>query len=283
MNNRFKLLVITLISIFSLQATDLEFVFVVPSYNNEKYARRNLESLIKQNGDYHYSIIVVNDYSKDRTGEILDEFKKEHNLDDSFLKIIHNPVRIGALANIYYTVHNECLDHQIVVHVDGDDALPPHNNVLKALAEEYKDPDVWMTYGQFIFYPMGPEGRQWGTTYEISREDLVDRNVRNLVYVAQHLRTFKAGLFKKIKKEDLMLDGKFYDMNADMATMIPMLEMAAPMNIHSKCHSVFINDIMYIYNYDNPINDHKVDRSLQLSLENIIRAIPPYEPLESLD
>ena len=57
-----------------------------------------------------------------------------------------------------------------------------------------------------------------------------------------------------------MLNGAFYEMNADMATMIPMLEMAAPLTADSPSRSVFIPDIMYIYNCINPINDHTVNR-----------------------
>jgi glycosyltransferase involved in cell wall biosynthesis len=261
----------------------LEFVIIVPSYNNEKYARWNLESLINQRTtNSTYSIIVVNDCSKDKTGKILEDIKKEYGLSDSFLKIIHNPTRMGALANIYNTVHTHCKDHQIVVHVDGDDALP-HNNIINRLEQLYEDGTIWITYGQFIFFPQWPTGRQWGTTYEISHEEQVQKKIRTLVYVAQHLRTFKAGLFKKVKKDHLMLNGSFYVMNADMATMIPMLEMASPLTPESKSRSVFIPDIMYIYNCSNPINDHKVDESVQKSLEEVIRAIPPYDPLVSLE
>lgn len=73
-----------------------------------------------------------------------------------------------------------------------------------------------------------------------------------------------------------MLNGEFFEMNADMATMIPMLEMAA----HD--HTAFIPDIMCMYTYDNPINDHVVNRNLQLELEEVIRAIKPYEALKEL-
>lgn len=260
----------------------IEFVVVIPSYNNEQYARRNLESVITQQCDVPFSIIYVNDCSKDGTRDIVESLKKEYGLHDAFLKIINNPVRIGALANIYHTVHNEVKDHQIVVHLDGDDALA-HTKVLQHLSKEYQDPNLYMTYGQFVFVPEGPGGRLWGTTYEIPREALLNKKVRTLVYVAQHLRTFKAGLFKKIKIEDLQLNGKFYEMNADMATMIPMLEMSAPRDMNSPNHSKFIPDIMCMYTYNNPINDHVVNRNLQLELEEVIRALPPYEPLDSLD
>ncbi len=260
---------------------DMEFVVVIPSYKNEQYIRRNLESVINQQCDSSFSIIYVNDCSRDTTGQMVDAIKEEYGLSDDFMKVIHNPVRIGALANIYNTVHDHVKDHQIVVHLDGDDALA-HTKVLKRLEQEYKDPTVWMTYGQFVFVPEGPNGpdghcRMWGTTYEIPQDALLNKEVRTLVYVAMHLRTYKGALFKKIKKEHLMVNGEFYEMNADMSTMIPMLEMAA------LGHSRFISDIMCMYTYDNPINDHKVNRNLQLELEEVIRAIEPYEPLDSLE
>lgn len=254
-----------------------ELVIVVPSYNNEKYARRNLDSLTKQKTTNPYSIIYIDDCSTDKTGSIVDDYARTHELPSTFLKVIHNKERKGALANIYETIHAHCKDHQIVVLVDGDDALN-HDGVLARLEREYSDPDLWMTYGQFIFYP----STKWGMTYEIPRQALIEKQVRSLVYVAQHLRTFKTKLFKKIRKDDLMLDGKFYAMNADMAIMIPMLELSAPLHTNAPNHSKFISDIMYIYNYENPISDHVIDRALQLKLEDVIRALKPYEPLEKL-
>lgn len=250
-----------------------EFVIVVLSYNNEKFVRRNIESLLNQKTSVPYSIIYVNDCSQDNTGAIIDEYAKRNK----HLKVIHNAQRKGAMANMYTTIHEHCNDHQVVVLCDGDDCLA-HNKVLKRLEEEYADPNLWLTYGQFIFYPSG----NWGTTYEIPRTALEKKEVRSLVYVAQHLRTFKAALFKKIKKEDLMLNGEFYSVNADMATMIPMIEMAAPLDAHSPCHSKFIPDILYIYNYDNPIGDERINRPQQLSLEKVIRGIKPYDPLATL-
>ena len=254
----------------------IEFVIVVPSYNNEQYARRNLDSLIGQKTTHPYSIICIDDCSTDKTGTLMDEYAQEHALPTTFLKIIHNKERKGALANIYNTIHDHCKDHQIVVPVDGDDALA-HDSVLARLEKEYADPNLSMTYGQFIFYP----STRWGTTYEIPRSALIEKKVRTLTYVAQHLRTFKAKLFKKIHLDDLTLDGAFYTMNADMATMIPMLEMCASRDERAPNHSKFIPDIMYIYNYENPISDHRIDRSLQLALEKVIRARTPYEPLET--
>ena len=145
--------------------SDLEFIFVVPSYNNAQWVNRNLDSLAFQRTSVPYSIICVDDCSTDSTGKLMDDYAVDHNLSEPFLKIIHNPKRMGALYNIYTTIHTHCKDNQIVVLVDGDDVIA-HNLVLDRLAREYADPHLWMTYGSFIFYPSGI----WGTTFEIMRE-----------------------------------------------------------------------------------------------------------------
>src|SRR5262245_46091221 len=61
---------------------DLEFVIVVPTYNNIKWVKRNLDSLIHQKTDgpysFTYSIICVDDCSVDGTSKALDDYAKEH-------------------------------------------------------------------------------------------------------------------------------------------------------------------------------------------------------------
>ena len=177
-------------------AKKLEFVIIVPSYNNEQWVERNLDSLIYQQTEQAcYRIICIDDCSTDATGVLMDEYVKKHQLSEPFIKIIHNKKRRGALANIYSTIHEHCKDHEIALIVDGDDVLSM-NHVLKRLEKEYHNPNLWLTYGQFIFYPSG----KWGTTYEISRDVLINNTVRTVPAVALHLRTFRVSLFKKIKR-----------------------------------------------------------------------------------
>lgn len=80
-----------------------------------------------------------------------------------------------------------------------------------------------------------------------------------------------------------MLNGEFFSVNADMATMIPMLEMCAPKDAQSPNHSKFIGDILYIYNYANPLQDERIHRQEQLDIEEVIKRKKPYEPLDSLN
>ena len=89
--------------------------------------------------------------------------------------------------------------------------------------------------------------------------------------MASHLRTFKHHIWNKIDVNDLKDgSGKFYQMTWDYAFMLPMLEMSG------KRHR-YIDDVLYIYNRTNPLNDDKVNHSMQLQFEREIRGKDKYE------
>ena len=246
-----------------------EFIVLITSYKNEKWAYDNLKSVCHQNSTKPYHVICINDCSPDKTGEVMDAYVQEHNLQDK-VTVIHNKERVGAGANIYNAVHS-IPDHKIVVCVDGDDTLA-HNNVLLRLEAEYKDPDVWVTYGSFT--PVLDYLKK-GLPERIIRM----RKIRKYQFVTQQLKTFRAALFKKVKKEDQLWNGKFFPVAHDVAWMIPMLEMASPVKKSGKIRIRFIRDIIYNYRMDNPINDFRVNGNLQRTLDKYVRTLRPYKPL----
>lgn len=260
-----------------------EFVVLVTSYNNEKYIEKNLDSIFCQRSSKPFLTIYVNDGSKDGTEAKLDEYAQKHHLDESQFLIINNKVQLGSgIANIYTTVHNLIEDHKVVVCVDGDDYLS-FSGVLERLEKEYANPDVWMTYGRFVVYPAG---EFWSLTWGYDDEVIRNRSFRQHENVPSHLKTFRAKLFKQIKKEDLTDEetGTFYTKTWDMAMFFPMLEMCAPKDPDGINHSRFIEDtVLYIYNFANPIGDAQNNgREEQIRLDRIIRAKPSYESLETL-
>ncbi len=263
--------------------TATEFVIIVTSYNNERYVKRNFDSIVCQRSTVPFQIIAVDDCSTDRTGQFMDDYKREHNCTDSFLTIIHNNKRSGsALENIYNTVHTMIPDNKVVVCIDGDDTIS-FSGVLERLEKEYKDPDVWMTYGRFIVYPAG---EFWSNCWGYPEEVIRTRSFRKHPNVPSHLKTFRAALFKKIKKEDLLDEhGEFYKKAWDMAMLYPMLEISAPKDETGKNHSRFIADtVLYVYNFENPIGDFRNTggREEQIQLHRQINKKQPYEPLDHL-
>jgi hypothetical protein len=214
----------------------------------------------------------------------MEAFAKEHNLDESFIKIVHNQKRTGsALENIYNTIHTMIPDYKIVVCVDGDDTLST-KGVLERLEREYRNPNVWMTFGRFVVVPAG---EFWSLCWGYPEEVIQERSFRQHHNVPSHLKTFRAKLFKQIKKESLIdpNTGSFYLKAWDMAMLFPMLEMCAPYPGKGVNHSVFIEDmVLYVYNFNNPINDARVGagREDQIKLDRYIRSLDRYEPLDEL-
>lgn len=86
---------------------------VVPVYNVEKYIARCIESILNQTHN-HLELILVNDGSPDRSGEICDEYA----LKDDRIKVFHTPNRGVSHAR------NTGLEHasgEYLLFVDSDD------------------------------------------------------------------------------------------------------------------------------------------------------------------
>lgn len=249
----------------STALSEKKITIIIPSYNNAKWYRYNLESVFEQ--DYNnYQVIYLNDCSTDGTGELVDAYIKESNMTNK-VTLIQNETRSGALGNIYKAIHM-CNDDDIIVTIDGDDWLAS-KDVLSIINEAYHDPNVWLTYGQYCYLP----AYNVGHCREIPAEVITKNAFRHYVWVTSHLRTFYAGLFKQIKHEDLLYKDKYFSMAWDVAFLMPMLEMSGG-------KFKFIPHVTYVYNTQNPLNDFRSDRVLQWALDNYIRHKPKYEAID---
>ncbi|MDP2685288.1 MAG: glycosyltransferase family 2 protein [bacterium] len=244
-----------------------KIIVVVPSYKNSKWYERNLSSIIAQNYN-NFKTIYVDDCSPDNTGELVEKYIAKHNQQNN-ISLIRNTERKGAMYNLYTMIHS-CDDNDIIVTLDGDDHLA-HSNVLSRVAKEYDNPNIWLTWGQYKDSNGGV-----GCSKAIPENIVTASSFRNYRWCSSHLRTFYAGLFKKIKKEDFLdSKGNFYAMAWDLAMYFPMLEMAGN-------RGRFIPDILYVYNTQNELNDSKVNLQLQQGTERIIRSKPRYTKIGSL-
>lgn len=240
-------------------------VIVIPSFNNSSWYKKNLDSVFMQQYT-NFRVIYIDDCSEDDNAQLVEQYCASHPHDFDFV-LIKNETRCGALANLYNAIHS-CKEHEIVVTLDGDDWLA-HPNVLTKLNAIYTDPHVLITYGQYVTHL----NNYVGISRPFADHVIKYRNYRySYPFSSSHPRTFYAGLFKKIQKEDLFYEDNFFQVTWDLAIMFPMLEMA-------NGRHAYIPDILYVYNDANPINDFKVRLPLLLKCEQIIRSKPKYEPL----
>jgi glycosyltransferase involved in cell wall biosynthesis len=241
------------------------FVVVITSYNNETICEKNLFSVFQQTYK-NYRIIFIDDCSKDATFEKVEALTKALN-QESRVTLIRNSERNLKLANLY-PAYMSCKDSEIIVCLDGDDWFA-HENVLKELNHYYQNPNVWITYGSAINHPN--YDKKDGAP--ISDKILQANSIRKNPFEFSMLRSFYAGLFKKIKLKDLLYQGRFLPSADDFAFMVPMVEMAPT-------HTLFIPDILYIINDSNPLRESLTIESLQHKLMKHLKLKEKYEPLE---
>ena len=123
-------------------------------------------------------------------------------------------------------------DDEVIVLVDGDDWLA-HRRALARVAQAHYGEGAWCTYGSFrnsdgtpgFAEPYGPA-----------------EDYRTTAWRATHLKSFRAGLFNRIKHEDLQYLGKWIDRGDDPAFMWPILEMAG------RDRTQWLRDMLYVYN-----------------------------------
>jgi glycosyltransferase involved in cell wall biosynthesis len=259
---------LALLSATAIYGEEKHIVVVIPSYNNARWCERNLLSVFAQKYS-NYHVIYTDDCSSDNTYELVTALVKKYHQEHR-VTAIRNQDRCKALKNLVRMIYS-CNNHDLILTMDGDDWFP-NENVFSYINNVYADPTVWITYGQYAeIHPDGTYTRGFNGP-------MPDSVIKNNLFRDQffsHLRTFYAGLFKKIRIEDLMYEGEFFAMSWDLAIMIPMMEMA-------RYHFKYIPDILYIYNALNEINDHKVSRELQKTHERIIRSRTPYTAIQIL-
>ena len=246
------------------------FTIVIPAYNVEKWARKNLTSALTQDYD-NYDVYYVNDASTDNTKEIIEQTAKELSAETKAnVKIIHNYKNRKALSNIITCVRM-APKNSVIITLDGDDRLP-HKNVLSTLEKIYRSSDVWITAGSYLdtlTAEIGP--------VRVNHNEFWKGNIRHKHWIFSHLRTFRKELFMKVDEKDMTdEDGEIYKYTFDQVMMYPMAEMAGPE------HFKAVYDILYIYNRVNPLSVDKIHREDQLRIEQVIRSKQPYPRLESL-
>jgi len=93
---------------------------VVSCYNQEQYVEDCLDSILSQEVDFDYEVIVSDDCSTDRTQEVLRAYAEKH---PGKIKLLLREKNVGAALN-YHGVH-KMASGDIIYHFDGDDVMLP--------------------------------------------------------------------------------------------------------------------------------------------------------------
>ncbi len=112
--------------------------FIVPCYNYARYLPDCLNSILGQEGDFDFEIIVIDDASTDNTLEVIRSYS------DPRIRVISHQVNLGHARTI-----NEGLKEargEFIARIDPDDRYRPY--FLSAVVEKLRSfPEVGMVYG----------------------------------------------------------------------------------------------------------------------------------------
>ena len=92
----------------------------VITYNHEKYIRQCLQSIVDQETNFSFEVIVGEDCSTDGTRGIVQEFSEKY---PDVMKPIYHENNIGGTNNLL-TVYGAAIGNYIA-HMDGDDYMLP--------------------------------------------------------------------------------------------------------------------------------------------------------------
>ena len=90
------------------------------TYNHEKFIAEAIESIVSQEVDFAYELVIGEDYSTDNTREIIKEYIKKH---PNKIRLIDRGKNVGSTKNFFDTIL-QCKGEYIAM-MDGDDLMLP--------------------------------------------------------------------------------------------------------------------------------------------------------------
>lgn len=110
----------------------IKYSIIIPIYGCEKYLEPCVQSVLNQKGNYSYEIILIDDGSKDRSGEIADKFAEQYEQ----IRTVHK--ENGGAASARNRGIQEAKG-EYILFVDGDDTI--ENDTLEIADNFLKNSD----------------------------------------------------------------------------------------------------------------------------------------------
>lgn len=117
---------------FGEQDFEYEASVIIPVFNREKTVADAVKSALGQKANFKFNVIVVNNHSADRTGEILDELKA-----DNMIQIVPERTDLG-IGGCWNEAINSSFCGKFAVQLDSDDLYSSPKTLQKIVDAFYK-------------------------------------------------------------------------------------------------------------------------------------------------
>lgn len=170
---------------------------IIPAYNSEQTIKSCITSVMQQDSsNMEYEIVVIDDGSTDRTGEILDRLKKEQ----IGLKVYHIPNGGVSHARNYGINHAK---GELLFFLDSDDCI--EKDCLKELVDSFEKSKADLIAAEIV-----DEGgtslaaKNWFKTKGSFFADSINSMGTNMMYIRM------GSAVGKLYKKSIILDNNIY-------------------------------------------------------------------------
>lgn len=245
----------------------VEFSIIVPVYNAELYLEQCINSILKQNYPF-FEVILVDDGSSDRSGEICDIYaKKSHKV-----QVIHKK---NGGASSARNAGIEIASKEYLIFIDSDDYLYD-SSYLDTIAEfiDTSRPDLLI-----IPYRKYYEEKKELENYVESGQNIINLCKDKVLFWLVKNRKYLASACDKVVKTDLIkvndIMFQINKKNEDIFWAAQIMQLANTV--------AFIDKSYYIYRQHSSSSSHTVTSvALWDLVENIKQCIDLFEQEQSI-
>ena len=203
---------------------------VVTTYNHEKFIAQCLDNILNQKDCPEFEIVIGNDCSTDKTGEIIEKYAKNYNI----IKVLPRQKNLRMQKNLQDCFKN-CQGDYIAI-CEGDDYFTDIYNLKKRYEALEKDKNASMVFNDIYILD---EKTNKKTPHAVwAKKDLGNKiTVKNIINPFNIITNFSCCMYRKSTVEKIP-ETYYQPGNADWLFNLYALDMS---------YGIFLKEYLSVY------------------------------------
>ncbi len=205
---------------------------LIITYNHAPYIAQAIEGVLQQKVRFPIELVIGEDYSTDKTREIVLEYEKEH---PDIIRVITSDQNVGAHKNQYRA--GKACRGKYIAYCDGDDYWHNPDKLQKQADYLERQPECGLVYSSYDMYYVKSRKRirdyiqynKWGMPRNPTVADIVSAKGGMKLGILPCTAMFRRSLYNQIIESDAFLHQSGHFLRGDMQFMA---EIAAISSVH---------------------------------------------------